>query len=194
MALAGEPRLLLADEPTTALDVTLRLQILELLAALQRKNGLSILLITHDLHLVRRFADRVIVMEAGKIVEVAPTEQLFLAPRHPYTRRLINSRPERDLESRAVAPGVAPRLEGKSIKISYPISQPGISNWFRRHRFNAVKNADFILQPGQTLGVIGESGSGKSTLAAAVLGLMAHEGSLLVEGVSWKQANGGTTR
>ncbi|WP_213991365.1 dipeptide ABC transporter ATP-binding protein [Sodalis sp. dw_96] len=191
MALAGEPRLLLADEPTTALDVTLRLQILELLAALQRKNGLSILLITHDLHLVRRFADRVIVMEAGKIVEVAPTEQLFLAPRHPYTRRLINSRPERDIDSPAVAAGTLPRLEGKSLKISYPISQPGISNWFRRHRFNAVKNADFILQPGRTLGVIGESGSGKSTLAAAVLGLMGHEGSLLVEGVSWKQANAG---
>ncbi|WP_410014278.1 ABC transporter ATP-binding protein [Sodalis sp. C49] len=190
MALAGEPKLLLADEPTTALDVTLRLQILELLSALQRKNGLSILLITHDLHLVRRFADRVIVMEAGNIVEVAPTEQLFQAPKHPYTRQLINSRPQRDIGAVAADDaGQHPRLEGKDLQISYPVSHPGIGNWFRRHRFQAVKNADFVLRRGQTLGVIGESGSGKSTLAAAVLGLMDHEGSLLIDGMSWQQAN-----
>ncbi|NDL65216.1 ABC transporter ATP-binding protein [Acerihabitans arboris] len=189
MALAGEPKLLLADEPTTALDVTLRLQILELLSALQRKNGLSILLITHDLHLVRRFADRVIVMEAGNIVEVAPTEQLFQAPGHPYTRQLINSRPQRDIGAVAAGDGQHPRLEGKALHISYPISQPGINNWFRRHRFQAVKDADVVLQRGQTLGVIGESGSGKSTLASAVLGLIGHEGSLLIDGQSWQQAN-----
>ncbi|HEY0209913.1 dipeptide ABC transporter ATP-binding protein [Acerihabitans sp.] len=189
MALAGEPKLLLADEPTTALDVTLRLQILELLSALQRKNGLSILLITHDLHLVRRFADRVIVMEAGKIVEVAPTGQLFQSPAHPYTRQLINSRPQRDIDAVPADSVGHPRLEGKALNISYPVSQPGMGNWFRRHRFQAVKNADFVLQRGQTLGVIGESGSGKSTLAAAVLGLMDHEGSLRIDGMSWHQAN-----
>jgi ABC-type microcin C transport system duplicated ATPase subunit YejF len=97
MALACKPRLLLADEPTTALDVTLRAQILDLLTALQRRNGMAVLLITHDLNLVRRFADRVAVMENGCIVEQGAVTQVFADPRHPYTRRLIDSRPERDV-------------------------------------------------------------------------------------------------
>ncbi|WP_326533658.1 ABC transporter ATP-binding protein [Pseudorhodoferax sp.] len=183
MALACKPALLLADEPTTALDVTLRGQILDLLSELQRKNGMAVLLITHDLNLVRRFADRVAVMEAGHIVEQGAVEQVFADPRHPYTRRLIDSRPQRDVLEGPVE--AAPVLRAEGLRVSYPVALPGIAGWFRKGRFEAVKGADFAVPPGRTLGVIGESGSGKSTLALAALGLLPFQGALGVAGGAW---------
>ncbi|MFT3811764.1 MAG: dipeptide ABC transporter ATP-binding protein [Acidovorax sp.] len=184
MALACEPALLLADEPTTALDVTLRGQILDLLADLQRQNGMAVLLITHDLNLVRRFADRVAVMEHGVLVEHGPVEQIFNAPRHAYTRRLIASQPQRDVAEPA---GGTPLLRASQLRVAYPVPLPGLRGWFRKGAFVAVQGADLQLSPGQTLGVVGESGSGKSTLAQAILGLLPHEGALEVAGQPWQQ-------
>ena len=192
MALACEPKLLLADEPTTALDVTLRLQILDLLAALQKKNNMAVLLITHDLNMVRHFADRVAVMEQGHIVEQGTVDTVFRAPAHPYTRKLIQSRPVRDVveEGKRGQPAGEPHklLHGESLRVAYRTRSTGIRNWFRRQEFVALKAASFELLPGQTLGVIGESGSGKSTLAHAVLGLVRHTGRLHIDGESWEQA------
>jgi microcin C transport system ATP-binding protein len=185
MALASRPRLLLADEPTTALDVTLRAQILDLLADLQRHTGMAVLLITHDLNLVRKFADRVAVMEKGHLVEQGPVAQVFADPQHPYTRRLIDSRPERDVQEGA--PGGAPVMQARAVQVSYPVPVPGLRGWFRRGEFVAVKGADFRVPPGRTLGVVGESGSGKSTLALAALGLVPHDGRLEVVGQGWQR-------
>jgi microcin C transport system ATP-binding protein len=186
MALACRPKLLLADEPTTALDVTLRGQILDLLSALQRENGMAVLLITHDLHLVRRFADRVAVMEDGRIVEQGPVAQVFANPQHDYTRRLMDSRPVRDVPPTPTdAAGMAPVMAAQALRVSYPTPLPGLRGWFRKGEFVAVQGADFRIPPGQTLGVIGESGSGKSTLALAALGLMPFQGTLLLEGQPW---------
>jgi microcin C transport system ATP-binding protein len=184
MALAGRPRLLLADEPTTALDVTLRGQILDLLGEVQRHNGMSVLLITHDLNLVRKFADRVAVMENGHLVEQGTVEEVFANPRHPYTRKLIDSRPERDVgdESASAAASV---MKAHALHVSYPVALPGVRGWFKKGRYPAVKNAAFSIAPARTLGVVGESGSGKSTLALAALGLMPHEGELEVVGKRW---------
>src|SRR6476661_3101213 len=189
MALACQPRLLLADEPTTALDVTLRGQILGLLADLQRQTGMAVLLITHDLNLVRKFADRVAVMENGHLVEEGAVASVFAAPQHPYTRRLIDSRPVRDVDR--PAPGVAPVMHARGLHVSYAVHLPGVRGWFRRGEFKAVRGADFSIRPRQTLGVVGESGSGKSTLAMAALGLLRHSGELDVVGQQWgpKAAN-----
>jgi microcin C transport system ATP-binding protein len=184
MALACQPRLLLADEPTTALDVTLRTQILELLGDLQRQQGMAVLMITHDLHLVRRFADRVAVMEQGELVECGPVAEVFANPQHPYTRKLLDSQPVRDVLP--AVDGEAPLIEAQGLKVSYPVPQPGIKGWFKPGRFQAVKGASFVLPPAQTLAVIGESGSGKSTLALAALGLQPHEGSLKIGGQHWR--------
>ena len=184
MALAGRPRLLLADEPTTALDVTLRGQILELLAEIQRHNGMSMLLITHDLNLVRKFADRVAVMENGHLVEQGTVEEVFANPQHPYTRKLIDSRPERDVEE-GPAPEAPPVMVSSGMQVSYPVNLHGFKGWFRKGRFVAVKDAAFSIPAGRTLGVVGESGSGKSTLAMAALGLITHQGELDVMGRRW---------
>ncbi|MEI7783424.1 MAG: dipeptide ABC transporter ATP-binding protein [Betaproteobacteria bacterium] len=168
MALACQPRLLLADEPTTALDVSLRGQILDLLGQLQRQNGMAVMLITHDLNLVRRFADRVAVMERGQIVEQGAVEAVFAQPQHNYTRQLLASRPERRLsEPRAAEPW----LNARGLRVSYPVPKPGWRGWFSAGRFVAVQGADVAIAAGRTLGVVGESGSGKSTLALALLGL-----------------------
>jgi len=167
MALACKPRLLLADEPTTALDVTVRAQILELLADLQRKHGMAVLLITHDLNLVRRFADRVAVMEDGHIVEQGAVAAVFEAPQHAYTRKLIDSHPERNVTAVPAGAGARPVLEATGLRVGYPVPRPGFAGWFRKGEFIAVQNADFRIAPGETLGVVGESGSGKSTLALA---------------------------
>ena len=189
MALASTPKLLLADEPTTALDVSLRGQILDLLADLQRQHGMAVLLITHDLNLVRRFADRVAVMERGHLVEQGTVADVFAAPQHAYTQMLLASKPERDVVP-ALAPAVdaTPVLQAQGLRVSYPVPVPGLRGWFKKGEFVAVRGADLNLAPGQTLGVIGESGSGKSTLALAALGLLPHQGSLSVTGTDWQQA------
>jgi len=186
MALACKPRLLLADEPTTALDVTLRAQILGLLADLQRRYGMAVLLITHDLNLVRRFADRVAVMESGHIVEHGAVAAVFDAPQHAYTRKLIDSRPVRDVLALAPqADAATPVLETRALRVSYPVPRPGWRGWVGRGEFVAVQGADLRVAPGETLGVVGESGSGKSTLALAALGLLSHRGHLRVAGQPW---------
>ena len=188
MALASRPKLLIADEPTTALDVSLRGQILDLLSDLQREHGMAVLLITHDLNLVRRFASRVAVMERGHLVEQGAVTEVFAAPRHPYTRQLLASRPVRDLQEAPVPPGQAPVLSARDFGVSYPVPLPGLRGWFRRGRFEAVRSVQFALAHGRTLGVVGESGSGKSTLALAALGLLPHTGQLAVEGSDWEAA------
>ena len=182
MALACRPRLLLADEPTTALDVTLRGQILDLLADLQRQNGMAVLLITHDLNLVRRFADRVAVMENGHLVEEGPVGSVFTRPEHPYTRRLIDSRPARDVQPPREE---AAAMRAKDLRVIYPTHIPGFKGWFRKGEFVAVQGAEFAVPPGGTLGIVGESGSGKSTMALAALGLIPHQGELEVMGKRW---------
>ncbi|MBN9331454.1 MAG: microcin ABC transporter ATP-binding protein [Comamonas sp. SCN 67-35] len=187
MALASRPKLLLADEPTTALDVSLRGQILELLADLQRQSGMAMLLITHDLLMVRRFADRVAVMEQGHLVEHGETARIFGAPEHAYTRRLIASTPRRDVVEEAVAAGAPVAALAESLRVSYPVPLPGVRGWFRKGEFVAVKGASFRLCAGRTLGVVGESGSGKSTLAQALLGLLPSTGGLQVAGQHWQQ-------
>ena len=183
MALAAQARLLVADEPTTALDVSLRAQILDLLNTLQQRHGMAILLITHDLATVRRFADRVLVMEKGHLVESGDTVQVLNQPQHAYTQRLLRSQPERDVLPAKANADI--RLHAKALRVSYPVKRGGVLGWFLNGRFDAVKQADFVLRAGQTLGVMGESGSGKSTLALAALGLLPSQGSLTVDGASW---------
>ncbi len=187
MALASRPRLLLADEPTTALDVTLRGQILELLSDLQRQTGMAVLLITHDLQLVRRFADRVAVMEQGHLVEQGAVAQVFAAPQHAYTRRLIGSAPQRDVLEAAAAPGEPPAAQAAGLRVAYPVPVAGVRGWFAKGEFVAVRGVDFSLPQARTLGVVGESGSGKSTLAQALLGLLPSSGALQVAGRQWQQ-------
>jgi len=186
MALASRPKLLLADEPTTALDVTLRGQILDLLSDLQRQTGMAVLLITHDLNLVHRFADRVAVMEQGVLVEQGPVADIFQAPRHAYTRRLIASQPKRDVVEGAPDAAAKPLLRAQSLRVGYPTPLPGVRGWFKKGEFIAVHGADLCLLPGRTLGVVGESGSGKSTLAQALLGLLPYQGSVEVVGSVWQ--------
>jgi microcin C transport system ATP-binding protein len=173
MALACRPRLLLADEPTTALDVTIRAQIVELLLELQRdeaeKRGMAVLLITHDLNLVRHFAQRVAVMENGVLVESGTVEQVFESPQHPYTQRLLASRPERTVVP--VLPISPVLLEAREVSVDFKTKLPGFDGWFRSGRFRAVADANVSVRQGETLGIVGESGSGKSTLAMALLGL-----------------------
>ncbi|MGZ5094671.1 MAG: ABC transporter ATP-binding protein [Burkholderiales bacterium] len=185
MALACNPKLLIADEPTTALDATIRLQILELLDRLRAEAGMSLLLITHDLNLVRRFAEHVAVMEHGVIVEQGETSEVMQHPRHPYTEKLINSRPARD-----VGPVEEGRIiEARKVHVDYPTQLPGVRGWFKSGHFTAVKQVDFELAPGETLGVIGESGSGKTTLALALLNLVSAQGDIRINGGSWQEAD-----
>ncbi len=185
MALACRPKLLLADEPTTALDVTVRKQIIELLLALQEQEaaarGMAILLITHDLNLVRRFAQRVSVMEKGALVETAPTETLFTAPQHPYTKRLLDSKPQREVVP--ISADARPVLQVKDLVVDYRKPAENWRQMFGKNVFRALHRISFELRRGETLGVVGESGSGKSTLASAVLGLQhAAEGQIHIDG------------
>ncbi len=165
MALACRPRLLIADEPTTALDVTIQAQIMDLLDELQREMGMALLFITHDLNLVRRFTHRVGVMERGKLVEIGGTAEVFADPQHACTKKLLASRPQRVVQPvRADAPTV---LSVHDIRVEFKTS----TGWFDKRSFVAVRDATLELQRGETLGIVGESGSGKTTLGMALLAL-----------------------
>ncbi len=183
MALACRPRLLVADEPTTALDVSLRGQILDLLDSLQKRYGMAVLLITHDLQAVRRFADRVLVMEKGLLVESGTVDQVLNRPQHAYTQHLIHSHVPREvLPALAQAPVL---MQGIGLRVTYPVPRGGWRGWLGRGSFVAVQGLDFEVRAGQTLAVMGESGSGKSSLALAALGLLPSSGDLSIEGRSW---------
>jgi microcin C transport system ATP-binding protein len=180
MALACRPRLLVADEPTTALDVSLRAQILDLLDDLQKRFGMAVLLITHDLNTVRRFADQVLVMEKGVVVESGAVNEVLTHPKHPYTQKLIDSQPPRDVvDALSEAPVV---MHARNLRVTYPIRRAGWLGWFRGDKFVAVEGASFDLNAGQTLGVIG----GKTTLALAALGLLPSEGTFTIDGAPWQ--------
>jgi microcin C transport system ATP-binding protein len=166
MALACRPSLLIADEPTTALDVTVQAQVLELLDELQREYRMAVLFITHDLNLARRFTSRVGVMERGVLVESGATGTVLTQPAHPYTRRLVDSRPLREVQP--LAGDRAAILAADALSVDFAVRTPGS---FRRRRFAAVANASLRLARGETLGVVGESGSGKTTLAMALIAL-----------------------
>ncbi|PXX52669.1 microcin C transport system ATP-binding protein [Pseudomonas sp. LAMO17WK12:I10] len=176
MALACEPELLIADEPTTALDVTVQRKILLLLKSLQQRLGMSLLLISHDLNLVRSIAQRVCVMKAGQIVEQAPCETLFTAPQHPYSRVLLNAEPEGEALPRDEREVV---LQVDDLNVQFQI---GGGLFRRKHYLRAVDGISLSLQRGKTLGIVGESGSGKSTLGQAILRLLDSEGSIRFQG------------
>lgn len=186
MALANKPALLIADEPTTALDVSLRLQILDLLGDLQRESGMAILLITHDLNLVRRFADRVAVMEHGHIVEQGAVADVFAAPAHAYTQKLMASKPVRNVVQAPAQEGGPIRLQAQGLTVHYRTTVPGLRGWFEKGVFTAVNGIDLRLPHSQTLAIVGESGSGKTSLAQAVLGLLPFEGDLRIDGQAWQ--------
>ncbi|EHK58981.1 ABC transporter ATP-binding protein [Allomesorhizobium alhagi] len=178
MALANEPELLIADEPTTALDVTVQAQILELLAGLKARKGMSMLFITHDLGIVRKIADRVCVMTNGKIVETGPTKEIFDNPKHDYTRHLLAAEPKgqppvADTSAKTV-------MSGEGVKVWFPIKQ----GFFRRivDHVKAVDGIDVTVRAGQTLGVVGESGSGKTTLGLALARMISSEGKIHFNG------------
>ena len=178
MALANEPELLIADEPTTALDVTVQAQILSLLKELQSRLGMAILFITHDLGIVRRIADRVCVMLKGKVVEQGPVAEIFGAPQHTYTKRLLAAEPKGRPDP---IPADAPiLLEAGPMKIWFPIK----SGFLRRvsGHVKAVDGISIKVRAGETLGVVGESGSGKTTLGLAILRLIASEGPIVFLG------------
>ncbi len=180
MALANRPKLLIADEPTTALDVTVQAQILELLSDLKAKHGMSMLFITHDLGIVRKFADRVCVMTKGKIVETGTVEQVFTDPQHAYTRHLLAAEPKGEPpHSDASKPVV---MQGEDIKVWFPI-KAGLMRRVVDH-VKAVDGIDITLRAGQTVGVVGESGSGKTTLGLALSRLIASEGRISFVGQS----------
>ena len=166
MALACRPRLLIADEPTTALDVTVQAQILDLLADVQREFGMAVWLITHDLNLVRRFADRVAVMRAGQIVESGPVAQVFAQPAHDYTRQLLASRPSRLVDAGNANAAEVARAE--QLSVSYRQR----AGWLRSRDIPILRDVSLCLRAGHTLGIVGESGSGKTTLGLALLKLV----------------------
>ena len=182
MALSCQPKLLIADEPTTALDVTVQLQILDLLDALQAEFGMAVLIITHDLNIVRRFANRVYVMQSGRVVEEGPTTQIFSSPRHAYTQHLLASEPQplaRTTEEHDMAerPKV---IEAQAVKRVYAIK----TGFFRRsaRELRAVDDVRIEIRSGETLGIVGESGSGKSTLGMCLMRLQPCTGTVRFDG------------
>ncbi len=179
MALANEPDLLIADEPTTALDVTIQAQILALLKDLQKKMNMAMLLITHDLGIVRHMADKVCVMTKGEIVEQGPTARVFEIPAHAYTRRLLAAEPKGQPARDARAAPVV--MEARDVKVWFPIKR-GILMRTRDH-VKAVDGISVTLRAGRTLGVVGESGSGKTTLGLALLRLEKSAGEIAFEGM-----------
>ena len=178
MALANRPDLLIADEPTTALDVTVQAQILKLLKRLQRQHDMAMLLITHDLTIVRRVADRVAVMKDGEIVELKPTEELFANPEHPYTQMLLASEPKGDPPPLDESAPVV--MEAENLKVWFPIRKGILRRTVGYIR--AVNGISVKIRQGQTLGVVGESGSGKTTLGLALLRLIQSEGPIVFMG------------
>jgi len=178
MALANEPDVLIADEPTTALDVTIQAQILDLLLKLKSEFNMAMLLITHDLGIVRKMADRVCVMTNGEIVERGPTRDIFASPQHPYTKHLLASEPKGTPP--AADPQAPTILEAKDLRVWFPIKRG-----FMRHtvgHIKAVDGIDLAVKEGQTLGVVGESGSGKTTLGLALLRLVSSDGPIIYLG------------
>ncbi|MCW8085230.1 ABC transporter ATP-binding protein [Sabulicella glaciei] len=178
VALANDPKLLIADEPTTALDVTIQAQILELIAGLKKRLGMAVLFITHDLAIVRRHAQRVVVMKDGKVVEQGETEAIFRDPKHPYTKMLLATEPRG--RPAPVAPDALTVLEARDIRVSFPIRR----GFLRRvvSEVRAVEGVSLTLRAGETLGLVGESGSGKTTLGFALLRLERSTGGILFEG------------
>lgn len=177
MAVANEPDLLIADEPTTSLDVTIQAQILALLADLQERLGMALLLITHDLSIVRRLARRVCIMRAGEIVEQGPTAQIFASPRETYTQRLIEAEPTPKLA--VAAAGGAPLVACRDLEVHFPLHQGLFGS---RESIRAVDGVSLEIEAGRTLGLVGESGSGKSTLGLALLRLIASRGGIRYAG------------
>ncbi len=178
MALANRPKLLIADEPTTALDVTVQAQILALLKELQVRHGMAMLFITHDLGVVRRIADRVAVMQKGEIVETGPTERVFTAPEHPYTKVLLAAEPKG--QPAPADPSAATIVSTDDLKVWFPIKRG-----FLRKTVGHVKAVDGVtlnVREGQTVGVVGESGSGKTTLGLAILRLIRSDGPIVYLG------------
>jgi len=178
MSLANEPELLIADEPTTALDVTVQAQILELLNELKAERGLSMLFITHDLGIVRKFADRVCVMTNGEIVEHGPTKEIFDNPQHDYTKHLLAAEPKGDPPATDTNAEVI--MEAKDMKVWFPVK----AGFLRKtvDHVKAVDGIDLSLRAGETLGVVGESGSGKTTLGLALTRMISSEGKIAFVG------------
>ena len=178
MALANGPELLIADEPTTALDVTIQAQILDLLMLLKQQDGMGMLFITHDLGIVRQIADRVCVMQDGKIVETGPTKDIFKAPQHPYTQKLLNAHSVG--APQPFDPSASVIAQATNAKIWFPI-QRGVLKRTVGH-VKAVNDVSLTLRAGETIGIVGESGSGKSTLAMAIMRLISFEGKIAFDG------------
>ena len=176
MALVNKPQLLIADEPTTALDVTIQAQILDLMSKLKRDLGMSILFITHDLGLVKEFSDQVCVMQNGNIVESGDTSNVFENPKHSYTQKLLSAEPQ---PKEDINLEEAPLLEIQNLDVYYDI--PSI-NFFKKNRFHAVKDTSLNIYKNTTIGLVGESGSGKSTLGKAIANLTKFEGNIYFEG------------
>ncbi len=174
MALANKPDVLIADEPTTALDVTIQAQILELLKELKDSEGMGLLFITHDLGIVRRIADRVCVMQKGEIVEQGPTAEIFGNPQHPYTIKLLSAEPTG--QPAPVPEDAREIVRADHLKVWFPIQQ-GLLRRTVGH-VKAVNDATFSVRAGETLGIVGESGSGKTTMALAIMRLIASEGGI----------------
>ena len=177
MALANRPKLLIADEPTTALDVTVQAQILRLLVELQAEMGMAMLFITHDLGIVRRLANSVHVMQGGEVVEHGPVAEVFANPQHPYTQMLISTEPSGAPET---VPRGDPALEADDLKVWFPV-KTGLLKRTTSH-IKAVNGVDIAIRQGETLGIVGESGSGKTTLGLALLRLTDSTGTIRFRG------------